>query len=318
MTETKHGAVSVSPVCFFLQPRAAARPAAIPVAQAHCRLKPPQSPAASSTSPERYRPGHLREAQPSVFTSASGTPPPVTCACVQGSVPSTAKRQFLSALARAFTSLRERLPGARESGCRPQLFSIACPSFLATSPSRSVSSEANMPDAQRCSSIPRRTGNAISGKIHACPPPSSRPGQAGTKAAWPGFRRGRILRTVLLPFRFRRTGHPGTAKAHSWPALLSIRRETLRTAAEQGMDTAPPHCGPACAPKQKRNHPCRTAARPDRPQPKPHARPKRPGRPRTHRKPPGPFSTSATSQLHATSTPARSSAARSTSSTMDA
>ena len=45
------------------------------------------------------------------------------------------------------------------------------------------------------------------------------------------------------------------------------------------MDTAPPHCGPACAPKQKRNHPCRTAARPDRPQPKPHARPKRPGRP---------------------------------------
>ena len=264
MTETKHTGLFPSAPCvlFFYSPRAAARPAAIPVAQAHCRLKPPQSPAASSTSPERYRPGHLREAQPSVFTSASGTPPPVTCACVQGSVPSTAKRQFLSALARAFTSLRERLPGARESGCRPQLFSIACPSFLATSPSRSVSSEANMPDAQRCSSIPRRTGNAISGKKSTLVPAFFTPGPSRHESCMagiperpysanctsprsvPAHRPSRYSESAQLARTpFNPTGNPahrsgtrhGYGSATLWPSMR----------AKAKAEPSVPNCGPA-------------------------------------------------------------------------
>ena len=80
----------------------ARRPASQPDDQAHCRLKPPQSPSTSSTSPQKYSPGTRRDSRVSGSTSRRSTPPAVTWASGQGMVPAIARDQLFSSRASAF------------------------------------------------------------------------------------------------------------------------------------------------------------------------------------------------------------------------
>src|SRR5436190_21141487 len=66
--------------CRENQTRAAARPAARPVAHAHEKLWPPIGPKASRISPQRYSPATLRLSNVLGSTSPRATPPPVTSA----------------------------------------------------------------------------------------------------------------------------------------------------------------------------------------------------------------------------------------------
>src|SRR5208282_76721 len=64
-----------------------ARPAAAPEDQAHWKLKPPRWPVTSTTSPMKNRPGTLRLSMVLAESSAVSTPPAVTSAFSEPSVP---------------------------------------------------------------------------------------------------------------------------------------------------------------------------------------------------------------------------------------
>lgn len=82
---------------------AALCPAVRPVAQAQCRLKPPQSPFTFSSSPVKYRPGHFFDSIRESSSSLRGTPPTVTWALSQEPGPVMGNRSAFAASAACFS-----------------------------------------------------------------------------------------------------------------------------------------------------------------------------------------------------------------------
>src|SRR5699024_10604132 len=84
-------------------------PASAPLDQAHWRLKPPQSPSMSSTSPQAYSPGTRRLRMVAGSNSAVLIPPAVTWAVPNPSVPRTGRSKRLAAPARDFKARASRV-----------------------------------------------------------------------------------------------------------------------------------------------------------------------------------------------------------------
>ena len=104
-------------------------PARYPLAHAHCRLYPPQSPSTSKTSPQAKRPGMNQLSMVSGLKPVVFTPPAVTCALAKPSVPFRRRGNALQMRA-AFkmSSALRLLRGAVAE--KPQYLTIMRPSLL--------------------------------------------------------------------------------------------------------------------------------------------------------------------------------------------
>ena len=133
--------------------------ATCPLLQANCKLKPPQSPSTSSTSPAANRPAWRRDIRVWGSKSLVQIPPAVTCAPPKPWVPVTSSSQPLATAAACAHSAGVRESAARVSGPTPATRSNVCPTRLW---SRPVNTSSNVRPGKRLRSVRRAASAACS------------------------------------------------------------------------------------------------------------------------------------------------------------